>query len=266
MALVAGPTKASYLRGSSGLRDLIVGSLSMAIHDTFDWCSMLDMYTAISYARVSSAGQAESGLGLAAQRHAIEREADRRGWEIVQYAEDAGLSGRDLNGRPALTQALNALDAGKANVLIAAKLDRISRSTRDLAVLLERAKRHGWAVVALDTPVDTSTPMGEAMVGVVGVFAQLERRLIAERTRVALAEKKRGGARLGRPRTLDPTVEALIVDLRHEGVGLTAIADRLNEEGVTTSRGGKRWYASTVRAVLQSVVLDTEARAGSGAA
>jgi DNA invertase Pin-like site-specific DNA recombinase len=223
------------------------------------------MYTAISYARVSSVGQAESGLGLAAQRHAIKQEAARRGWEIVQFADDAGLSGKDLAGRPALADALAALDAGQADVLIAAKLDRISRSTRDLAILLERAKRRGWAVVALDTPVDTSSAMGEAMVGVVGVFAQLERRLIAERTRAALAEKKRGGARLGRPRTLDPMIEALIVHLRSGGAGLTAIAERLNEEGVMTSRGGKQWYPSTVRAVLQSVDLDIEARAATAA-
>jgi DNA invertase Pin-like site-specific DNA recombinase len=225
---------------------------------------MLDMRV-ISYARVSSVGQAESGLGLAAQRHAIEQEVARRGWEVVQFAEDAGLSGKDLAGRPTLADALTALDAGQADVLITAKLDRLSRSTRDLAILLERAKRHGWAVVALDTPVDTSTPMGEAMVGVVAVFAQLERRLIAERTRVALAEKKRGGARLGRPRALDSAVEALIVELRHRGAGLTAIAEQLNEQGVATARSGRRWYASTVRAVLQSVALDVEARAAAAA-
>jgi DNA invertase Pin-like site-specific DNA recombinase len=219
----------------------------------------------IGYMRVSAAAQVESGLGLAAQRHAIEQEAARRGWEVIRFAEDAGRSGRDLTGRPALAEALSALDAGKADVLIAAKLDRLSRSTRDLALLLERAQRGGWAVVALDAPVDTSSPMGEAMVGVIAVFGQLERRLIAERTRVALLEKKRAGARLGRPRTLDPTVEVLILSLRHDGLGLTAIAGQLNEEGVPTARGGECWYASTVRAVLQSVDLDIEARSATAA-
>src|SRR5438445_12561147 len=105
----------------------------------------------IGYMRVSMAGQAESGLGLAAQRRAIQQEADRRGWEITQWAEDAGLSGKDLSGRPALAEALTALDGRQADVLVSAKLDRLSRSTGDLAMLLDRARRGGWALVCIDT-------------------------------------------------------------------------------------------------------------------
>jgi DNA invertase Pin-like site-specific DNA recombinase len=156
---------------------------------------------------------------------------------------------------------LESLDGGQADILVAAKLDRLSRSTKDLAVLLERAQRGGWAVVALDAPVDTSSAVGEAMVGVVGVFAQLERRLIAERTRAALAEKKRAGARLGRPRSLLPEVEARVRALHDGGAGLTEIARVLNADGVATARGGQRWYPSTVAAILRSAALDHEARA-----
>jgi DNA invertase Pin-like site-specific DNA recombinase len=226
---------------------------------------MLYVNRVIGYARVSAAGQAESGLGLAAQRHAVEIEVERRGWTLVRWEEDAGLSGKALEGRPALLRALEALDAGEADTLVAAKLDRLSRSTRDLALLLERAQRGGWALTVCDAPVDTSSAVGEAMVGVVGVFAQLERRLIAERTRAALAEKKRSGARLGRPRTLSAEIEARVLALRDQGLGLTCIAARLNADGVATARGGKRWYASTVAAVVRSASLDRQALTASTA-
>lgn len=157
--------------------------------------------------------------------------------------------------------ALDALDRSAAAAIMVAKLDRLTRSLGDLATILERAQRGGWAVVALDAPVDTTTPMGEAMAHIAGTFAQLERRLIGQRTRDALAAKKAVGARLGRPVTLPQPVRDRIGADRANGATLAAIADALTSEGVPTARGGARWYPSTVRAVLESLHLDSEAAA-----
>ena len=95
-----------------------------------------------------------------------------------------------------------------------AKLDRLSRSVIDAAQTIERARREGWNLVALDLGVDFSTAAGEAMAHMTAVFAQLERRLIGERTRAALAVRKAQGVRLGRPPALTEQLRRRIRRLR----------------------------------------------------
>ncbi len=203
----------------------------------------------VGYIRVSTDEQADSGAGLEAQRAAITMEAQRRGFELVSIHEDAGVSGKALSGRPGLTQALAAVDEGQAGALIVAKLDRLSRSLLDFSLLMAQSRRRGWALIALDIAVDTSTPSGEMLANVLAVFAQFERRLIGQRTREALAVKRSQGVQLGRSRTLPDAVRARIVAERRSGSSLSAIAAKLNAEGVPTAQGGRRWYASTVRHV-----------------
>jgi DNA invertase Pin-like site-specific DNA recombinase len=210
---------------------------------------------AVGYCRVSTQEQGDSGLGLEAQQAAIRAECERRGWTLHKEATDVA-SGKTTRKRPALAQALTLLDKGTAGVLVVAKLDRLARSVLDFATLMAQAQRRGWAVVALDANVDTTTPSGALMVNVLAAFAEYERRLIAQRTRSALAAKKAQGARLGRPVGLPEPVRQRIVRARAAGATLTAIADRLTADGVQTAQGGARWYPGTVRGVLLSVELD----------
>ncbi len=203
--------------------------------------------------RVSTEEQADSGLGLAAQRAAIEAECARRGWEIAEVFEDAGASGKSLSGRPALQSALEAVTTHEADALVVAKLDRLSRSLLDFAGLMEDARKGGWSLVILDLGVDTTTPSGEMIANVMATFAQFERRLIGQRTKDALAVKKRQGVRLGRPRLVNDQVRERIERERAAGTSLRAIADGLNLDGVPTAHGGARWHASTVRGILASV-------------
>src|SRR5262245_61015000 len=115
---------------------------------------------------------------------------------------------------------------------------------------MAKAQRQGWALVALDCAVDTSTATGEAMANMLATFAQFERRLIGQRTREALAVKKASGVRLGRPPTVPQTVVRRIQRQRDGGRSLRAIADSLNRDRVPTAQGGAQWYAATVRGIL----------------
>src|SRR5579871_5546021 len=127
----------------------------------------------VGYCRVSTEEQAVSGLGLAAQEQAIRAECERRGVALVALHADAGISGKSLD-RPGLTATLRQLDAGEGDVLMSAKLDRLSRSVRDVVEVLEHSLKAGWRVLTLDLAIDTTTPFGEAMVSVSAAFSQLE--------------------------------------------------------------------------------------------
>jgi DNA invertase Pin-like site-specific DNA recombinase len=209
----------------------------------------------VGYCRVSTEEQAVSGLGLADQRVAIAAEAVRRGWADVEYLSDDGYSAKSL-ARPGITGALERLGGGHAGILVVSKLDRLSRSLLDFAGLMDRAEREGWQLVVMDMAIDTTTPSGALVAHVMASFSEYERRIIGQRTSAALQQLKSRGVRLGRPRVMCPEVTLRIVRERSEGRTLTAIAEGLNGEGVPTARGGAKWYASTVRAVLASAELD----------
>jgi DNA invertase Pin-like site-specific DNA recombinase len=205
----------------------------------------------LAYVRVSSEEQADSRAGLEAQRAAILRECERRGWEIVEVIEDAGFSAKDLK-RPGVRAALAELERGRADGLVVAKLDRLSRSMLDFTAVMAKAQKQGWALVALDCAVDTTTPAGEAMAHVLATFAQFERRLIGQRTREALAMKRKQGVRLGRPQSISPKLARRIRLMRSRGLTLQAICDKLNAEGVPTPRGGTTWRPTSLRSILRS--------------
>lgn len=206
---------------------------------------------AVGYIRVSTSEQADSGLGLQAQRAAIEAEAHRRGWTLVGIEEDAGVSGKSLSGRTGLEAALVAVESKKDAALVVAKLDRLSRSLLDFAGLMQRSQKKGWSLVALDLGVDTTTPAGEFMASVLASAAQWERRIIGQRTKDALAIKRAQGVQLGRPRSVPAEVVEMIEMMRNEGLSLRAIADRLNAAAVPTAHQGRQWYGSTVKSVLR---------------
>jgi DNA invertase Pin-like site-specific DNA recombinase len=206
---------------------------------------------ALAYVRVSTTEQADEGASLAAQREALTTEATRRGWD-VEIVADEGFSASSVEKRPGLVAALARLDAGQADALLSLRVDRLSRSVSDFAGLMTRAKRKGWALVALDLGVDTSTPAGDLMANVLASVAQYERLVIGQRTREGMAQRKAEGVHLGRRRSLPMNVVAQIVSDHRAGLSLAGIARQLNERSVATAHGGAQWHASTVRGVLKS--------------
>lgn len=206
---------------------------------------------AVTYTRVSTEEQADSGLGLDAQRTKIAAALRVKEWEQVAAFEDAGVSAKSMNGRHGLAEAIAMLKRHDADVLVVAKLDRLSRSMLDFAGLMERSRKEKWGIVALDLDVDTTTPAGKMMANVLMTFAEFERELIGERTKNALAVKKAQGVRLGRERLIPNRVRKQILQLHGSGMSLRAVAAELNRRKVATAGGGVQWYASTIRSVLQ---------------
>jgi DNA invertase Pin-like site-specific DNA recombinase len=202
---------------------------------------------------VSTDEQAASGNGLAAQRSTISTEANRRGWD-VEFVSDEGGSWRYVN--PGLRACLEKLAAGRADALIVAKMDRLSRSVANAADILNAAKAQGWDLVVCDLGVDLSTPQGRAMANMLATFAELERDLISQRTREGLAAAKAAGKRIGRPRLTPTELVNRICKARDAGESFDFIARTLTDEGVLSPAGKPVWQPSTVRRIYKAATQD----------
>lgn len=207
------------------------------------------MTIALGYTRVSTDEQADSGLGLEAQEATIRAEAHRRGWTLHSVIRDEGVSGKDMN-RTGFRTAAMMLAAGQADLLLVAKMDRVSRSSADVAVLVEWLTHHGCSLLAVDMGLDTTTPMGKLMANMLANLAEWERSMAATRTKEALAALRRRGKPISRPAVADvPWLAERINLARVSGQTWQKIADGLNDDGIPTLRGGERWRVSAVQSV-----------------
>jgi site-specific DNA recombinase len=225
-----------------------------------------ELTEAIIYCRVSTDEQARSGLGLEAQEARCRAWCVANGLEVAGIFVDDGASAKTLK-RPELEKALAALTPGR--VLVAYKLDRLTRTQADFPSLAARVDAAGAEWATVEEKFDTSTAMGRAMLQIVLTFSQLEREMTGERTSAALAEKKTRRERLGTTplgfRTIngilnEDSAEMATVnrarDLRTKGYTLQAICDTLTAEGHRTKRNGT-WLPNSVRRLLQTRYVET---------
>jgi DNA invertase Pin-like site-specific DNA recombinase len=215
---------------------------------------------AVGYVRVSTEEQASQGVSLEAQIEKIRAYAGLYDIELVEIITDAGVSAKTLD-RTGLNKALTMLEAGEVEALVIVKLDRLTRSVRDLDYLLENYFASRFSLMSVSEQVDTRTAGGRLVLNVLMSVAQWERETIGERTSQALQHKKAqgehiGGVGFGYKVTAKKLVQskehetvAAIVEMRGQGMTLTAIADQLNAEGIKTARGGQ-WYAKTVSNII----------------
>lgn len=203
---------------------------------------------AVTYRRVSTREQGDSGLGLNAQTSIMKTAIESKGWTHVGDFHDVS-TGKTRKGRAGLEGALAMLEAGDADVLLVSKLDRLCRSLTDFGAINADAVEQGWAVKILDPDLDTSTANGRMCANMFAVLGEWEAELISQRTREGLQERRRQGHRLGPKPEIDPKVEERILTLYKPGATLSGIAETLNRDGVPTARGG-RWHATTVRKVV----------------
>lgn len=213
---------------------------------------------AVIAVRVSTTEQGESGAGLAAQQAACEALAAREGLRVVAVLTDVCSGTVAPAARDGMGEALAMLADGRAGVLLAGKVDRLTRRQTDLFGLMDQAHRAGWRIRTADGSLDTGSANGRLMAAVAGLFAELERDLISSRTRDALATRKAAGVRLGGPVSTPEAVRERIRSLLLSGHTQAAVAAALNRDGITTATGCE-WTQPNVRRVAASLRLDDAA-------
>jgi len=205
---------------------------------------------AFCYARVSTQMQVEDGISLDAQEKQLRYAAESQGYTVEMLREE-GRSGKSIQGRPILKQALEDLDNGKAQALFVTRLDRLARSTRDFLDIVDRSHKNGWRLALLDLGLDTATYQGRFVVTIMSAMAEMERGMISLRSKDIHQDRRNNGkvwgVDLGPLPLISETVVERIERERNLGLSYKMIADSLNSEAIPTVLGGEKWYASTVR-------------------
>jgi DNA invertase Pin-like site-specific DNA recombinase len=219
----------------------------------------------IGYVRVSTDKQADRGVSLEAQVEKIRAMATVHDVELLDVIVDAGESAKDLD-RPGMVRILEMVQSRAVGMVIVAKLDRLTRSVKDLAVLLEQFQRRGVSLVSVAESLDTGSASGRLVLNIMVSVSQWEREAIGERTRDAMRHKKSklefvGNAPYGFRQAADkrhvepePGEQAIlerIHRLRNGGKSLRKIADQLNRLKIRT-RQGSPWRHEYVARLLKA--------------
>ncbi len=208
---------------------------------------------AILYARVSTQLQVNDGVSLDVQERQLHQAAEMAGYTSIELVREEGRSGKNISGRPALTDALKRLDAGEAKALFVTRIDRLARSTQDFLSVVDRANKNGWRLVMLDLNLDTSSYQGRFVVTIMSALAEMERGIIAERQKDVHKDRRARGVVWGvdmGPRNKTPEdIKQRIIEQRTAGASYQKIADSLNRDGIPT-QNNKKWYATTVKNIL----------------
>lgn len=230
----------------------------------------------LGYIRVSRVGdrEGESFRSPDQQREAITAYAKAQGHEVTWLDPDLDESGSKLD-RPAMQAALALLREGKADGIIAARLDRLTRSVADLGRLLEQAKAEGWNLIAIDLGVDLSTSNGKLVAQLLGVVAEWELDRRREGFEISRADAIARSVHIGpvpagygkaEDRTLEPNEYAPAIEaafeLRARGGSWSQVAQLLTEAAVPTSRGATQWSLKAAEKVLRNEAYLGTVRSG----
>ena len=213
--------------------------------------------------RVSTDKQADFGVSLEAQTEKVRAMAVVQGAELVDIIVDAGESAKSLN-RPGMAGLLAMVDEESVDVVIIAKLDRLTRSVADLAELLKRFERRGVSLVSVADALDTRSAAGRLVLNIMVSVSQWEREAIGERTRDAMRHKRLNGTRVGtvpfgyqmasdgvhlEPNAAEQKILRQIRLLRLNGHSTRQIAAELNRLGMVTRRGTAWRFQYVARAL-----------------
>ena len=219
------------------------------------------------YPRVSGLEQAQEGYSIGEQIERMKKFCEAKGWTVYKIYTDAGFTGANMD-RPGLQEMIKDSEAGKFDMVLVYKLDRLSRSQKDVLYLVEDVfDEHGVFFSSMTENFDTSTPFGKAILGILAVFAQLEREQIRERTMMgkkARAEKGKWHGGSTQPIGYDYSVEddmlyineyeamqiREIVDLFLKRTPLKTIETICEEKGYKHKHGV--WSAKAIKRVLSS--------------
>jgi len=220
---------------------------------------------AIGYVRVSTEDQAQTGVSLDAQEEKIRAYCIAKGWELIAVVRDPGHSAKDLN-RPGIQSILTGCRKREFDVVVILKLDRLTRSVKDLGYLVEDVfKKHGVAFSSIQDNFDTCTANGRMVMNILATIAQWERDIISERTREAMQFMKNSLRLVGAvpfgfdlvegelaPNPDEMGVVKDVAEMKQGGLSYQKIAAYLNKRHVP-SKNGSKWYPKTVMGVLRHI-------------
>ncbi|WFB57517.1 recombinase family protein [Paenibacillus sp. BR1-192] len=212
------------------------------------------------YIRVSTEDQAREGYSIRGQKKDLTDYCRSNSLEVANIYIDDGYSAKDTN-RPKLKEMLKAAANNEFKAILVYKLDRFTRSVRDLYDLLEKLNKFGVGFISKQEKFDTTTAMGRAMIGILGVFAQFERETTAERVRMGMVQKALEGKKPGGkyPYGYDeqgsslPKEFSVLRQLRAlymEGLSYQSIAAHFTRLGIKRRR--YNWTANTVALTLEN--------------
>ena len=222
----------------------------------------------IGYVRVSTEEQVREGISLEVQADKIKKYATLHNLELVEIIRDEGKSGKDLN-RDGIKRIITLCQKRAIDHIIVYKLDRLSRRTLDLLTLVEEVfKLNNVEFHSITEKIDTSTAQGKFFLTIIGAMAQMERDLVAERTKEALRYKKssfevysptpfgfdRENGHI-KPNEKELKVVALMKKLRRKGLSYQGIINNLNEKRIPT-KNRKNWSKSTIGGILKNPIYD----------
>jgi len=197
------------------------------------------------YIRVSTEDQARHGVSLEAQKEALESYCKMYQYNVSKIYKDAGKSAKNIKGRPAMSRMLKDAENKKFDAILIYKLDRFSRSLKDLILTIEQLKNWDIDFISLQDKIETTSATGKLMFHIISSFAEFERDIIGERTKFGMEKKAREGKIVNRApfgyliedKEMKPhTVNAVKLDqlydffLEHKSLGKTA-----KQFGFTTS-------------------------------
>lgn len=230
----------------------------------------------VGYVRVSTDRQADAGASLEAQSERVRAMAVVQGRALDELIVDAGESAKSLE-RPGMERLLAMVDTKAVDMVIIAKLCRLTRSVADLAELLRRFERRGVTLVSVADSLDTGSAAGRLVLNIMVSVSQWEREAIGERTRDVLQHKKAAGQRVGtvpygfrlapdgRSLETEPSEQRMLDQMRRQqarGRSTRQIAEDLNAAGHRTRRG-TAWRFQYVSALTKR--SSTEVVRGAGA-
>ena len=217
------------------------------------------------YIRVSTEDQAREGFSLGEQKEKLLQLCKFKEYEVFKVYEDAGISAKDMEHRPAFQEMLADMKKGKINYIVAYKLDRVTRSVRDLEELIAVLEKYNTYLVCDRDDVNTSTANGRFFVRMLTVLSQLEIEIVSERTKFGLNGAIKSGHLPGqiplgykkdgnKKTVIDETTKDVIIRIFNmylEGKSYQQIANIFNKEKVLAP---KQWRDSTIQKIIENRV------------
>ena len=220
------------------------------------------------YVRVSTDEQAQEGFSIRAQIDKLKTYALLKGWEIYDIYVDEGISGKNIVDRPAINRLIDDINDDKVNNVLVFKVDRLTRSTKNLLELVELFEEKDCAFNSLTESIDTDTPSGRMFLKIIGIFAEFERENLVSRLKMGFERKAKEGYTLAnrsmsygyskekgqKVQTIIPHEAKIVKEIYEMYVNrnksMTGIAKNLNQRKISTKMNAASWDTATIKLVL----------------